>query len=336
MAEVLFTIPLTGWDGEPTELEIIPEDIVVEEGFGGYYGHVYIINPPGYIPVGTILPIYINNDFIGDMRFDGDTLRSLGQIEYQSNMEILLQSSLTLGTESESPIIDVVVWNIDEDRPDFYGQDQEEIYNNALAFFRTISFEASDESLSCLDGEGLYIKPTRTIPPKEYWGLSTDEKPATAENLSLYHEVDTGDTYYFSDGSWAKAGDGETEEVLFTAHLLDENRVYQFVPITTSMYMVQGDEAGFMVNGYLPDRDWPYALGFGYENFGPCASISSSPVLLPESSGSQSGMMLFYDETSSETAFVPRFENQPDPIENKDEFLTFLKGLDLKVEECIS
>ena len=41
----------------------------------------------------------------------------------------------------------------------------------------------------------------------DYRGLSTDEKPTdeTREN-ALFLEVNTGDFYYFHNGTWAKVG----------------------------------------------------------------------------------------------------------------------------------
>ena len=41
-----------------------------------------------------------------------------------------------------------------------------------------------------------------------YMGLSTDTKPADAEENSLYLELDTGDFYYYSkaDNDWLKVG----------------------------------------------------------------------------------------------------------------------------------
>lgn len=40
----------------------------------------------------------------------------------------------------------------------------------------------------------------------DYRGLSTDEKPRDAAENALFLEVDTGDFYYFTDGTWAKVG----------------------------------------------------------------------------------------------------------------------------------
>ena len=40
----------------------------------------------------------------------------------------------------------------------------------------------------------------------DLYGLSTDEKPATAEVNTLFHELDTNDTYYFDNDSWSKVG----------------------------------------------------------------------------------------------------------------------------------
>lgn len=37
-------------------------------------------------------------------------------------------------------------------------------------------------------------------------GLSTDDKPETAEINQLFEELDTGDTYYFDGETWAKVG----------------------------------------------------------------------------------------------------------------------------------
>lgn len=39
-----------------------------------------------------------------------------------------------------------------------------------------------------------------------YSGLSTDEKPATAEVNAIFLELDTGDFYYFDGTTWAKIG----------------------------------------------------------------------------------------------------------------------------------
>lgn len=40
----------------------------------------------------------------------------------------------------------------------------------------------------------------------DYRCLSTDTKPTEAEENALLLEVDTGDFYYYTDGSWAKVG----------------------------------------------------------------------------------------------------------------------------------
>ena len=45
---------------------------------------------------------------------------------------------------------------------------------------------------------------------KEYVGLSTDEKPTDGVAVnSLFRELDTNDTYYFTGETWAKVG-GDT------------------------------------------------------------------------------------------------------------------------------
>lgn len=38
----------------------------------------------------------------------------------------------------------------------------------------------------------------------DYRGLHDDEKPTEAAENALFLEVDTGDFYYFTDGTWAK------------------------------------------------------------------------------------------------------------------------------------
>ena len=38
----------------------------------------------------------------------------------------------------------------------------------------------------------------------DYRGLSTDDKTTEAAENALFLEVDTGDFYYFTDGTWAK------------------------------------------------------------------------------------------------------------------------------------
>lgn len=44
----------------------------------------------------------------------------------------------------------------------------------------------------------------------ELEGLSTDEKPTEGIGVnSKFHELDTGDTYYFTGETWAKVG-GDT------------------------------------------------------------------------------------------------------------------------------
>lgn len=64
-----------------------------------------------------------------------------------------------------------------------------------------------DSEPTCMDGEGLYIVPTRTVKPKEYWGLSTSTKPTTGfPPLAIFHEVDTGDDYYFDGEKWTQIG----------------------------------------------------------------------------------------------------------------------------------
>ncbi len=39
-----------------------------------------------------------------------------------------------------------------------------------------------------------------------YLGLSTDDKPTDAAENALFQELDTNDTYYFSNESWHKVG----------------------------------------------------------------------------------------------------------------------------------
>lgn len=38
------------------------------------------------------------------------------------------------------------------------------------------------------------------------YGLSTDDKPETADINQLLEELDTGDKYYFDGETWAKVG----------------------------------------------------------------------------------------------------------------------------------
>ena len=42
--------------------------------------------------------------------------------------------------------------------------------------------------------------------PYELVGVSTDEKPEDAETNTIFHELDTGDDYYFTGETWAKVG----------------------------------------------------------------------------------------------------------------------------------
>lgn len=44
------------------------------------------------------------------------------------------------------------------------------------------------------------------ISEMEYRGLSTDTKPTTARENSLFLELDTGKFYYFSNGVWTEVG----------------------------------------------------------------------------------------------------------------------------------
>lgn len=39
-----------------------------------------------------------------------------------------------------------------------------------------------------------------------YQGESTDEKPDTVPVNTLFEELDTGDTYYFTGETWIKVG----------------------------------------------------------------------------------------------------------------------------------
>lgn len=39
-----------------------------------------------------------------------------------------------------------------------------------------------------------------------YLGLSTDDKPTDVAENALFQELDTNDTYYFSDDDWHKVG----------------------------------------------------------------------------------------------------------------------------------
>lgn len=41
-----------------------------------------------------------------------------------------------------------------------------------------------------------------------YIGLSTDNKPETAETNALFLELDTGNFYYFDGSEWALIGSG--------------------------------------------------------------------------------------------------------------------------------
>lgn len=45
----------------------------------------------------------------------------------------------------------------------------------------------------------------------EYIGLSTDDKPEDVAVNTLFSELDTNDTYYFTGETWAKVG-GETTQ----------------------------------------------------------------------------------------------------------------------------
>ena len=40
----------------------------------------------------------------------------------------------------------------------------------------------------------------------EYMGLSTDDKPETAPENSLFLELDTNTFYYFTNGQWVEIG----------------------------------------------------------------------------------------------------------------------------------
>lgn len=61
---------------------------------------------------------------------------------------------------------------------------------------------------TCVSGEGLTITPSIiSTKPKEFWGLSTTTKPTTGfPPLAIFHEVDTGDDYYFDGEKWTQIG----------------------------------------------------------------------------------------------------------------------------------
>lgn len=44
-----------------------------------------------------------------------------------------------------------------------------------------------------------------------YTGESTDTKPADVFTNTLFKELDTGDTYYFTGEAWVKVGSVTTE-----------------------------------------------------------------------------------------------------------------------------
>lgn len=46
----------------------------------------------------------------------------------------------------------------------------------------------------------------------EYMGLSTDDKPETAPENSLFLELDTNTFYYFADGQWVELGSAPTQD----------------------------------------------------------------------------------------------------------------------------
>ena len=43
-------------------------------------------------------------------------------------------------------------------------------------------------------------------------GLSTDDKPEDAETNTIFHELNTGDDYYFNGEAWAKVGTASNTE----------------------------------------------------------------------------------------------------------------------------
>lgn len=252
MAEVLFTIPLRDSDGKLVNVNFTSDDIGVNEQSSPMsLGGIGFEPPIANFSMDDIYDVYINGEKVCYLWTVAGSYNRYGafstspvptqdpstQYLYQGEIAYQFLSDIT----EENPYVYLKVYQSDGTTQDplITGSTREEVIQNTLAFFRAnkLSFKliGEDETPSCLDGEGLYIVPTRTVKPKEYWGLSTSTKPTTAENLSIYHEVDTGDDYYFSDGTWTKVGESPEEPLFYVpAYTQESPSVEVQIPVYAS------------------------------------------------------------------------------------------------------
>lgn len=225
MAEVLFTIPLRDSDGKLVNVDFTSDNIKVNEDASPMdLGGVGFDSPMANFSMDDIYDVYINGEKVCYLwtvagsynRYGAFTTSPIPtqdpSVLYLYQGEIAYQFLSDISEESSFVYLRVYKSDGMTQNPYITGSTKEEVIQNAIAFFQAnkLSFKLTgeEETPSCLNGEGLYVVPTRTVKPKEYWGLSTATKPATTASLSIYHEVDTGDDYYFNNGSWAKVGDG--------------------------------------------------------------------------------------------------------------------------------
>lgn len=138
---------------------------------------------------------------------------------------------------------------------------------------------------TCVSGEGLTITPSIiSTKPKEFWGLSTATKPTTGfPPLAIFHEVDTGDDYYFYDGEWRKTG-VKPEVPIFTVKLLVDG-VATDVPVYPSYATNEFGDFEFQVPGE------PITTGgYVYSSEGPTFTSGCVPY------SSESSSVDFYDD----------------------------------------
>lgn len=347
MAEVLFTIPLRDNNGKLVDVDFTSDNIEIAKQFSPMrFEGLYIASPAANFSMNDVYNVYINGQkscylwttvLYPDNPNARFTVFSTSNVPTTDDSTQYLYGDVSFMFDSETAeagdfvYLEVARYLDNVIYPLITGETEEEIIQSVIDFFKAnkLSFKLmseDDETPSCLDGEGLYIKPTRTTPPKEYWGLSTDEKPATAENLSIYHEVDTGDTYYFYDGSWTKVKEA-TEKELFTIRLvpIDGGVNFDEIPVTTSMYTILGTEGVFEIKGYLPDTSYMMCLNYGEEVYD-CADYSNGRYNIDNQVQILPGGAL-------STLVATNFKDQPDPIENKEEYFDYLISLNMRITE---